>query len=147
MEQDKLLWNGDLNGHYTVWANVTLLEGAADKTAPWKLLWNIAWEVWWEKILTTEHLKKRGFQLASRCPLCGKAEENLNHLLIHCPSVWSLWEGLIYVPGLRWVWPFTVKDLFFWTSFPVRKKIKNLWIAAPLCLIWAIWKKRNRIVF
>ena len=35
----------------------------------------------------TEHLKKRGFQLVSRCPLCGKAEDELNHILIHCPSV------------------------------------------------------------
>ena len=109
MEQDKLLWKGDLNGRYTIRANVTLLEGFSDRTTPWKMLWNnlvplkvsfFAWEVWWEKILTTEHLKKRGFQLASRCPLCGKAEENLNQLLIHCPSVWSLWEGLIYVLDL-----------------------------------------------
>ena len=102
----------------------------------------------WEKILTIEHLKKRGFQLARRCLLCGEAKENLNHLLIHCPSVWSPWEGLIYVSGLCWVCPFTVKDLFLeWTSFPVRKKIKNLWMAAPLFFIWAIWKERNRIVF
>ena len=34
-----------------------------------------------------------------------------------------------------------------WTSFLVRKKIKNLWTAVPLCLIWAIRKERNRIVF
>ena len=40
MEQDKLLWKGDLNGPYTIRANVTFLEGAVDKTAPWKLLWN-----------------------------------------------------------------------------------------------------------
>ena len=40
MEQDKLLWKGDLNGRYTVRANATLLEGVADKTTPWKLLWN-----------------------------------------------------------------------------------------------------------
>ena len=58
-----------------------------------------------------EHLKKRGFQLASRCPLCGEAEENMNHLLIHCPSIWGLWEGLIYAPGFVWVCPFAVKDL------------------------------------
>ena len=80
-------------------------------------------EVWWEKILIAKHIKKRGFQVASRCPLCGKAEENMNHLLIHYPSVLSLWEDLIYVLGLCWVCPFTGKDLLLeWTSFPVRKK-------------------------
>ena len=45
------------------------------------------WEVWWGKILTMDQLKKRGFSLASRFPLCGKAEETLEHLLIHCPKV------------------------------------------------------------
>ena len=35
--------------------------------------------------MTMDQLKKRGFQMASRCPLCGKAEEVLDHLLIHCP--------------------------------------------------------------
>ena len=37
-------------------------------------------------VLTMEHLKKRGFQLASRCPLCGKALEELNHLPLSLSS-------------------------------------------------------------
>ena len=68
-----------------------------------------------------EQLKKRGFQLASRCLLCRKTEENRSHLLIHCPSVWGLWQGLIHIPGLAWVCPLAVKDPFLeWTCFPVR---------------------------
>ena len=31
--------------------------------------------------------KKKGFQLASRCPLCKEDEENFDHLLLHCPLV------------------------------------------------------------
>ena len=38
------------------------------------------------EILTMEHLNKRGFQMGNRCHLCGNANEELNHLLIHCPS-------------------------------------------------------------
>ena len=49
--------------------------------------------------------------MASRRPLCGKAEEELHHLLIHYPSVWGLWEGLISISGLSWVCPFLAKDL------------------------------------
>ena len=53
-------------------------------------------------MLTMKLLKKRGFQLASRFLLCGKAEEELNHT---APSVLGLWEGLISIPGIDLVCP------------------------------------------
>ena len=28
-----------------------------------------------------------------------------------------------------------------------KKKEAKLWRAVPLCLFWAIWKERNRVVF
>ena len=108
-EKDKLFWKGDKEGRYTDKANVVRLEKVSGWSAPVNMLWNscvppkvcfYAWEVWWGKVLTMKHLKKRGFQLASRCPLCGKAEEELNHILIYCPTVWGLWEGLISIPGI-----------------------------------------------
>ena len=51
-----------------------------------------AWEIWWGKVLTMEQLRKRGFQMASRC-LCGRTKENLDHLLLHCHLIWSLFGG------------------------------------------------------
>ena len=61
------------------------------------LIWNIClpppkvsvftWEVWWGKVLIMNQLKNRGFELTSRCPLCKEDEENLDHLLLHCPLV------------------------------------------------------------
>ena len=86
--------------------------------------------------------------MASRCPLCGKAEENLDHLLVHCTLVWDLWADLISIPGLPWVFPYSFKDLLSsWTGFPIRKRARKLWMAGPLSLIWAIWKERNEVVF
>ena len=32
-------------------------------------------------------------------------------------------------------------------ALPMRKKDAKLWKAVPLCLIWAIWKERNKVVF
>ena len=107
-----------------------------------------AWEVWWGKVLTMDQLKKRGFQMASRRPVCGKAEEVLDHLLIHCPSIWGLWFRLISILGLHCVCPRLAKVLLLgWNYFPISKKTKRLWRAAPLSLFWAIWKERNKIVF
>ena len=83
-------------------------EGGRQHSVPIKMLWNpivptkvgfFAWEVWWGKILTMDKLKKRGFSLASRCALCGKDEESLEHLLIHCPKVWCMWTAIFSLFG------------------------------------------------
>ena len=71
--------------------------------------------------------------MASRCPWCGKADEELNHLLIHCPSVWRLCEDLISILGLFEVCPYSLQDLILgWSIFPIRKRARKLWrVALP----------------
>lgn len=70
-----------------------------------------------------EQLKKRGILSASRYLLCGEAEEEINHLLTHCPSMWSIWESIISIPGSAWVWPYLVKDLVMcWNWFSLEEE-------------------------
>ena len=124
---------------------------------PVKMLWNpcvptkvclFAWKVWWGKVLTSDQLNKRGFSLDSRCPFCGKAEEVMEHIFIHCPMILRLWTALFSAHGGGWVCPLLVKDLILgWDRLPSREKEYRLWRAAPLCLMWAIWKERNKIIF
>ena len=62
--------------------------------------------------------------------------------------IWSLWIALVSVHGGDWVCPLLVKDLILgWIRLPLRKKDSRLWKAAPLCLLWAIWKERNSVIF
>ena len=130
-KNDRLVWKGDKNGLNSIRANATLLEGSTGIIAPWKLVWNsivlpkisfFAWKVWWGKILTMEQLKKRGFQLAGRCPLCGSAEEDLDHLLLHGQTIWSLWGRLISILSFRWACTQSVKELLEgWSVSTIRK--------------------------
>ena len=55
------------------------------------------------KVLTMEQLKKRGRHLASRCPLCGKEEENIDHLLLLCTKVQELCAMLFAIFGVSLV--------------------------------------------
>ena len=98
MLKDKMVWKGANSGCFTVKAYFRLLEGASPYSIPTKMLWNLyvpskfgffAWEAWWGKVLTSSQLKKRGYHLASRCPFYGREEEVLEHILIHCPSIWG----------------------------------------------------------
>ena len=76
---------------FTVEANFNHLESETLPLVLVKVLWNpcvptkvgfFGRESWWGKVLTMEQMKKRGHQLASRCLLCGRDEEGLEHLLI-----------------------------------------------------------------
>ena len=141
---------------FSVKSSYDLLEGGRHKLVPVKMIWNpiaptkvgfFVWEVWWEKILTMDQLKKCGFSLASRCPFYGQTEEVLEHLFIHCPKIWDLWTTLFSLSEGGWVCPYLVKELLMgWVRLPLKKKEAKLWRAAPLCLLWAIWIERNKVV-
>ena len=107
-----------------------------------------AWEAAWGKILTLDRLQKRGWQLPNRCFLCGCEEENVNHILLRCIVVRALWEIVLALVGVQWVFPELVKEaLFSWRGSFVGKKRKNFWNSIPLCIFWTVWKERNRLAF
>ena len=58
------------------------------------------------------------------------------------------WAVIFSTFGAIGVRPYLLRDfLGSWGNFPVRKNIRFLWRAVPLCLFWAIWKERNRVIF
>ena len=34
-----------------------------------------------------------------------------------------------------------------WFTMPLGKKDSKLWRVVPVCLLWVIWKERNKIIF
>ena len=88
------------------------------------------------------------WQFPNRCFLCGCEEETVNHILLHCTVVWVLWEIVLVLFGIQWVFPETIKDMLFsWRGSFVGKKRKKIWISIPLCIFWTVWKERNRLAF
>ena len=107
-----------------------------------------AWEATWEKILTLDRLQNRGWQLYNHCYLCGCEEENVNHILLYYTVVRVLWEIILALFEVQWVFPETVKEvLFCWRGPFVGKKRKKIWNSIPLCIFWTVWKKINRLAF
>ena len=49
--------------------------------------------------------------------------------------------------GFSWVLPRSVADtLFGWWNW-LGKHLSSIWNLAPLCLMWCLWRERNRRMF
>ncbi|RVW19481.1 hypothetical protein CK203_114085 [Vitis vinifera] len=93
--EDRVVWNASKNGIFSVKSLYNTLDSGGAVPFPWRIIWSpcvptkvgfFAWEASWGKVLTQDHLKRRGWSLANRCFLCCDDEETINHILIHCPK-------------------------------------------------------------
>ncbi|RVW41267.1 putative ribonuclease H protein [Vitis vinifera] len=119
LEEDSISWKGGKSGRYKVKMAYSGLVNPSDIVFPEKSIWVnsvptkvafFAWEASWEKVLTLDRLQRRGWHLPNCCFLCGCAEESVNHILIHCIVVRALWELVLGLVGVKWVFPETVKE-------------------------------------
>ena len=79
--------------------------------------------------------------------MCHSNGETVDHLLLHCGKVYRLWSLVFRSFGFSWVLPRSVADtLFGWWNWP-GKHLSSIWNLAPLCLMWCLWRERNRRMF
>ena len=155
--EDRLLLKNDKGKGFSVKRMYKSLDPSPAIDFPYRLIWNpivppkiggFAWEATWGKVLTIDQLKRRGMTLVNRCFMCEDDEENIDHLLIHCKTAKMLWNLFLSIFGIRWVFPKSVLHTFLaWQGADEGKKRKRIWLAAPLCLFWTLWRARNRMVF
>ena len=131
--EDRVWWIGSKIGLFSIKSLYKALEQRTLSSFPWKCIWKtcvqqkisfFVWEATWGKILTCDHLQKRGLSLASCCPLCLESEESVDHLLLHCSKTRVLWDLLFSLFGVSWILAATVKDfLLRWkgTFLPKEK--------------------------
>ena len=157
LEEDLVLWRGGRNGQFRVKETYSLLANPNDTVFPSRCIWVdrvptkvafFVWEATWGKVLTLDRLQIRELQLPNCCFLRGCEEENVNHILIHCIVVRALWDIVLGLVDVKWVFPKTVKEvLTSWKGPFVGKKRKKVWKSIPLCIFWTVWKERNRLAF
>ncbi|RVW16678.1 LINE-1 reverse transcriptase-like [Vitis vinifera] len=157
MEEDSVFWRGGADGLFKVKEAYRVLVNADEAAFPHSNVWVakvptkitfFAWEATWGKVLTLDRLQRRGWHLPNRCFLCGCEEETINHILIHCTVAKGLWDIILALCGVQWVFPNSVKEvLSSWKGSFVGRKRKKVWKSIPLFIFWTIWKERNRLAF
>ncbi|RVX03362.1 hypothetical protein CK203_019838 [Vitis vinifera] len=118
--EDRVVWNASKNGIFSVKSLYNTLDSGGAVPFPWRIIWSpcvptkvgfFAWEASWGKVLTQDHLKRRGWSLANRCFLCCDDEETINHILIHCPKAKVLWNLMFTMFRVNWVFSSRLKTL------------------------------------
>ena len=71
----------------------------------------------------------------------------MDHLLIHCHVVNSLWVFMLQTLGIQWVLPSSVAELLFCWNHWLVKHDSDIWNLIPGCLMWTVWMERNHRFF
>ncbi|WMV37643.1 hypothetical protein MTR67_031028 [Solanum verrucosum] len=130
------------------------LGGIQDLKWPWKQIWRIkvphkvacfTWLLVNEAILTQDNVAKRGISLCNRCSLCGKANETVRHVFLHCNFTDQLWQIFLNLRGISWSMPSKINEtLFSWEMAGVGATNKERWRMIPACIWWTIWMGEKR---
>ena len=117
-----ILFTGELKGMVSLTFSLTTMRsgGALNSLFPWKGVWKskipkrlvfFLWTATHGWILTLDNLILKGHPLANRCCMCCCDGELVNHLLLHCPVIHSLWTFMLLAFGILWVIPGLVAGL------------------------------------
>ena len=91
-----------------------------------------------------DNLRLRGFDFVDWCIMCCCCGETVDYLLLHCGKAYRLWCFVFRSFGISWFPSRMVLDLLFsWWNW-LGKNASYIWNLVPLCLMWCIWRERNR---
>lgn len=159
-QNDDKVWGlGHKSGSFSVRSSYQAINQTNVITEfwPWKHIWKVktpykeacfVWLVARKACLTENNLMKRGLPLCSRCHLCGREAETINHLFLHCSVTVQVWNIFLALAGVHWVMPNNTKEMLScWNKGSSPSAQKNRWDLIPACIWWSIWKERNSRCF
>lgn len=84
----------------------------------------------------------------TKCVMCNKSKESVDHLLLNCEVAQRCWSDL--ERNLNWQGPLqcSLKEVFeSWLRQPSKSTLSCVWKVNPSIVIWEIWKEHNRRIF
>ncbi|RZC72097.1 hypothetical protein C5167_035319 [Papaver somniferum] len=121
-ESDKRKWTSNSQGTFSVSSCYTWLMHDQGRTTPTKFpsdyIWNktiptkvsfLVWATAHRVVPTLSMLSRRRMAVV----ICNNNEESVEHLFLHCPFVWQIWEHFLHQLGIAWVHPTSVLE-FLW---------------------------------
>jgi hypothetical protein len=149
---DTFIWNIGKKGRFTVKSVYDALTSPSTGRYH-KHIWKgkipekikiFLWLLTNDAILTRDNLRKKKWQGDPNCIFCDSLE-TVSHMFFQCPIAKIIWVVVAKCFGASNV-PTNLEQCWLWCEqwFPFGKKF-HPWGIAAIC--WAIWKRRNKVVF
>lgn len=82
------------------------------------------------------------------CPLCGLADETIDHLLVNYPLTWKLRNFFMDLLRVAWAFSSSLDNLLgSWSLAHCNRRRKLAWITISVVVMWTIWKEINARIF
>ncbi|CAJ2667453.1 unnamed protein product [Trifolium pratense] len=160
VKEDKLVWQEEQNGEYTVKSGYRLLmqkikeEKQRGMTGSWKALWQIRappkvkhllWRICRDCLPTRTRLQHHHVQCPAICELCRGANEDSRHVLFDCEESKNCWNvaGLYDVITGRLNQYNDAKEVIFDICSKESKDVAG----RVAMTIWLIWNNRNQWIW
>eukprot|EP00253_Pinus_taeda_P006873 PITA_06873 len=159
-ENDKLRWGPKGNRDFSLKEARSIIEREeqpdimpwTDKvwdSLQWPKIRTFLWLLMQKKTLTWENLLKKGFRGPSRCPMCLKEAETMNHLFNSCDWASQLWHWMEEILEASDRNRDSIQETIInWRrNFSRIRRVDSIWKCTPGFIAWTIWKERNRRIF
>ncbi|XP_026436553.1 uncharacterized protein LOC113334533 [Papaver somniferum] len=146
---DKRIWTGTITGQFTVASAVEVMRQKFPPLHWTKKVWHKSfhpsissniWKLGRNICATDDNMKKRKFNMVSRCILCRKGEETRDRMLWYCNYSEIIWSWLGDIFNFKNPRPF--EDIF---QLAKNKSpaIKEIWLLSAFVTMKELWFLRN----
>ncbi|KAM7507518.1 hypothetical protein LguiA_017971 [Lonicera macranthoides] len=152
--RDSRVWVGDKSGQFTTksFFEIITRSTVAGDFEPHDMVWKngvpskmkvLAWLAAHKKVSTADLLQIRRpyLQLSPLwCVMCKRSGESLDHLLLHCSFVHSIWCNIRSDFDMVAALPSSWHNLLIerWYFKGDKKKSKKLWRSSCLAVLWCV---------
>ncbi|XP_016549377.1 uncharacterized protein LOC107849271 [Capsicum annuum] len=152
---DHAWWMPNNSGKFTVSSSWELIRHRADEKELYRLLWVkgipfkinfFFWRLCKQRLPVGEMNRSMGFSYNGICTCCNdQVTETWDHLFVTCQKsarLWHVFSSSAGVPGPFIQLKYTI---YRWWNAKCNTKLKPVYQAMPIFILWQIWKARNTV--
>ncbi|XP_042495070.1 uncharacterized protein LOC122074306 [Macadamia integrifolia] len=153
-QKDRCCWSLSSLGAFSTKSAWEALRKVSPKVGWAKMVWSsvliprqsvFGWRLIHGKLPCDDKVKRKGVLLPSRCEVCNKAEESINHLFVKCDGAVYIWRAFAEVFGFHWSYQGDdfLAHASWWTQKSKSIGLSQLWMAGLILVPYFIWMERN----